>query len=164
MTPFNMPGVELDSWKKDVKEVISGLGKGPILIVRAAGTSADTPPEFVEDFVKAAVEAVDAGANSVELNFSCPNAYEKGEGSACHEPTLAGQIARKVRSALPKAKNLLKIGYLKTQELSKFFDSTCQNVDGCTAINTIPVRVISPGQYSEPFFPGTKRTRPGISG
>jgi dihydroorotate dehydrogenase (NAD+) catalytic subunit len=161
---FNMPGMDLDSWKKDVKDTISLLGKGQILIVSVVGTSGEREAEFVEDFVRAAVEAAGTGAAAIELNFSCPNAYGKTEGSVYHEPALAGQIARKVRSALPKAKILLKIGYLKPQELSKLFDATHQYVDGFTAINTIPLRVISQGQYSEPFFPGGKRARPGISG
>ncbi len=44
------------------------------------------------------------------------------------------------------------------------FSSTYKYVDGYTAINTIPMRVISTGQRDQPLFPGRDRTRPGVSG
>lgn len=161
---FNMPGMDVEHWKSDVNATLSLLSKGQILIVSVVGTSGDSQAAFIEDFVTTAKHAVDAGAHAVELNFSCPNAYGKEEGSVYHEPSLAGQIAKKVRCDLPKTRLLLKIGYLKPVELSKLFEATYPYVDGYTAINTIPVRLVSRGGYSEPFFPGKKRLRPGISG
>ena len=161
---FGMPSPPVKEWQEDIQKTLRVLNSGQILIVSVVGTVMRPGDDLCASFVRCARLANEVGPHAIELNFSCPNVFVKEEGSVFLNPELAGRIARSVRSELPEAKILVKIGYLRKVELAKFVDATYMYVNGYTGINSVPIRVVSTGQREEPAFPGSNRGKPGVSG
>jgi dihydroorotate dehydrogenase (NAD+) catalytic subunit len=164
---FGMPSPEPHEWQEDLQTTKQLLKHGQILIASVVGTAegqgSDSQNSLVNDFVKCAKLAHEAEPHAIELNFSCPNVYGN-EGSIYHDPDLAARICKRVSKEIPDAQVLIKVGYLSPDELARFFDATYRYVSGYTAINTLPAKIISEGQQEEPVFPGSGRTRGGVSG
>src|SRR5580704_8376815 len=72
---IGMPSSPPETWRRDIRNCRARLRPGQVMIVSVVGTSdAETSEEdFVRDFAALTAEARDAGAQVVELNFSCPN-------------------------------------------------------------------------------------------
>jgi len=164
---FGMPSTRPDEWQEDLRATKGLLGRGQILIASVVGTADDTRSDvlksLVNDFVECARLAAEVQPHAIELNFSCPNVYGR-EGSIFQNPKIAGQICKKIRSEIPDARILVKIGYLPPDELQPLFDATFKYVDGYTAINTLSAKVVTAGQREEQTFPGIDRTSGGLSG
>jgi dihydroorotate dehydrogenase len=160
---FGMPSLAPAVWQADIARALSALRSKQVLIVSVVGTVMEQS-DLVEDFVHCARLASDTGAHAIELNFSCPNVYVREEGSIYRMPELAERIVTKVRQELPHGRILVKLGFLRPEELESLFSSTYRHVDGYTAINSIPMMVIATGQRDEPLFPGNDRNKPGVSG
>jgi dihydroorotate dehydrogenase (NAD+) catalytic subunit len=159
---FGMPSSDPSEWQADVQKAIASLQSGQILIVSVVGT-ASPGPDLISDFVRCAKLASETHPHGIELNFSCPNVYDKQEGSIYKHPEIAGEIVARVRRALPDTRVLAKIGFLRGDELERLFTSTYKYVDGYTAINTLPLQIVAQGQRDQPYF-GSKREKAGISG
>lgn len=159
---FGMPSPEPPEWQADLERTLKILQQGQILIVSIVGT-ADDPTALVNDFVRCAELAYEVKPHVIEPNFSCPNVYGQ-EGSVFQNPEMAATICKRMRKALPNAKIVIKIGYLKLDELNKLFNATYKYVDGYTAINTLSAQIVSDGQQKEQVFPGAGRVSGGVSG
>lgn len=160
---FGLPSPAPAEWQADVAKVIGGLKPRQVLIVSVVGATTGES-DLVDDFVCCAHMASETRAHVIELNLSCPNAFVREERSIYRMPELAGKIVSKVRRDLPNAQILVKLGFLRPDELERLFSSTYKHVDGYTAINTFPMKVITTGQREQPIFPGIERTKSGVSG
>ena len=115
--------------------------------------------EFVQDHVKGVGMVRETGADIIEVNLSCPN---EGEAVlACFDTDITERIVKAVRKAHPDIKLIIKLAYFKDgKQLRGLVERIGGSVDGISAINTIPARVVN--VKGKEVFPG--RATAGISG
>jgi len=159
---FGMPSPrDPKVWQDDVQATLRILLPGQMLIVSIVGTPGAVC-DLVADFVRCAHMAYDLKPHAIEVNFSCPNVYEKEQSTIYQSPEVAGRIVDRIRAELRDVRLLVKIGYLRPDKLAELFKATYKKVDGYTAINTIPMEILS--EKGEPIFPGGRRKKAGVSG
>lgn len=160
---FGVPSLGPEWWVKDVKRARRGLRPGQVLIVSVVASESSSDDSIVQDFVETAKLAKGAGANIVELNYSCPNTQSEGKtGQVFQDPELSRRISMAVKTAVKSTPVFVKIGYLKSDKLQTFVEANRGFIDGITAINTIPAEIRT-GQGA-PAFPGDGRLVAGVSG
>ncbi len=151
---YGMPSAAPKEWQSDVTRAKQVLTPGQMLVVSIVGTSSDDSSldDLAFDFAHCAERALSAGADAIELNFSCPNV--KGEeGQIYKNPESSALIAKKTRELVGSGANLfLKIGYLNDDETLSFVRATVEHVDAYSAINTQPIRVVNNNRL--PALPG----------
>jgi tRNA-dihydrouridine synthase len=103
--------------------------------------------------------AKEAGADIIELNFSCPNTIKEAAGEIYHSPDDAAEIAAAVKKAV-RIPVFAKIGYLGEPRLRRFVEATAASLDGLVAINTVSAPIERAD--GQPLFPG--RSTAGLSG
>lgn len=160
---FGMPSPPPEVWKVEFQKALSFMQDGQLLMLSVVGTASKKNPahSLVEDFQKVVTLALEAGAPVIELNLSCPNCSGR-EGLVFQDPELSIAIVKAARQVAPATRLLAKIGYLNPDALSHFFCSTAPFVNGYSAINTQPVRVLRTGlDRHEPAFGGSPG---GLSG
>jgi dihydroorotate dehydrogenase len=128
----------------------------------------DDEAAITDDFVKAASMAKAAGADIVELNYSCPNVSGDPVGDL-YKFEISARISKAVKTALGNTPLFVKIGYLAKAELREFVANNAQWIDGVVAINTINTKVVNEqGQVTFPpnlsFSPPIVRETAGVSG
>ncbi|HIG27782.1 MAG TPA: hypothetical protein EYQ50_08280 [Verrucomicrobiales bacterium] len=138
---FGMPSMDPDTWRQDIVQIRNRLPSGKALIVSVVGTpNSETAPErqietLAKDFAQCAEWAVDAGAQVVEANFSCPNVCTK-EGSIYMDPNLSRTIAEQIKARIPKVPLLIKAGnFPDSSTLGDFLKATDDFVDGIALLN-----------------------------
>lgn len=141
---FGMPSMAPDFWRADVKEAKAGLAEGQVLIVSVVATPEDGwgMEEVAEDFVRCAKWAVEAGADAIEANFSCPNVCS-AEGSIYLDVDGSRFIAGRIREAIGQTPLLIKTGYFREEEeLAAYLAALDGTVDGVTLVNCIVGKVL----------------------
>lgn len=170
---LGVPSFHPDVWKANFQRSLAVLRPGQILILSVIGTSGLADRSLVEDFVVVAQHAVDAGAEFIELNLSCPNTVDtRGVGGVqrpvCESPDVTCQIIQAVREAVD-AKLVAKLSYLKPGLLEDVVGPILPLVDAISGINTVQKSVVDPGSGA-PLFRGTAadpeavRDTAGVSG
>ena len=160
---FGVPSEEPGLWQPDVEQAKKVLHDGQVLIVSviASPPPGDTSERaLIDDFVRVARMAKEAGADIIEANFSCPNTPGDPTGELYQDPELSGRVSKVLSASLGATPLFVKIGYLPEQQLAEFVRQTCPYVQGVVAINTISMPVVSPAGTE--LFPN--RRRAGISG
>ncbi|MBI97481.1 MAG: hypothetical protein CMO78_02915 [Verrucomicrobiales bacterium] len=107
---FGMPSMPPEFWREDVahcKEHLSGR-KMLVVSVVASPEPGWSQAQFADDFSQCAAWAVEAGADVIEANFSCPNVCS-AEGQVYLDPALSGEVARTIRGAIGEVPLLLKV-------------------------------------------------------
>ena len=141
---FGMPSAHPDHWRGDVATSRQMLGPGQALIVSVVASPEPgwTLEKTAEDFAQCAAWAVEAGAQVVEANLSCPNVCT-AEGTLYLDPQASGLVARRVREAIGATPLLLKVGKFEQEEiLPRFLDSVADSVNGLTLLNCISREVL----------------------
>ena len=159
---FGMPSAEPAVWQADVEKAKATLSPGQILIVSVVGTpnGGGKLEALAEDFADCARMAVDAGADVVEANFSCPNVPGL-EGQLFSRPHDASFVARRIREKMGDKPFLLKIGFLQDDaKIRELLLKTSPYIDGITLSNGL-IKTITKRDGS-PAFPG--RERSGVVG
>jgi len=162
---FGIPSPEPGIWQREVAEAKQSLHAGQILIVSV--TASPTPGDrsektLIDDFVRVAVQAKEAGADIVEANYSCPNTPGDPTGELYQDLELSGKVSAAIARALADTPLFVKIGYLDEPLLAKFVRHNRAYIRGIVAINTISMSVVSPSGAQ--LFPGSGRERAGIYG
>ncbi len=139
---FGMPSLDPIRWQDDVEKSLGLLKEGQVLIVSVVGTFKGSQEGLVEDFIRVASMASEAGAPIIELNFSCPNITE-GEGTIYTDPPLAGWIAREVSKAVKGIPLLVKVGLLLGQDLDTLMRAIAPWVQGVVGINSVSLAVVN---------------------
>ena len=72
---FGMPSMPPDAWRADVEDTRKLLAAEKLLSVSVVGTVQPgwSTDDLAADYAQCARWAVDAGADAIEMNFSCPN-------------------------------------------------------------------------------------------
>lgn len=162
-----MPSPPPEVWQALVRQCLPLHGRGKLLIVSVVGgrvqpSEPASLQQIVDDFVRVALLAAEAGAKVIELNLSCPNT---DDALLYVDLKATERVCEAVRKALPvDVKILVKVGYLQDHQTRDFVLATAENVDGYTAINTFAVETYQPLQYGEdrPVF--GEGVRAGLSG
>ena len=161
---FGMPSAAPEIWRKDVGDAKASLKPGQVLIVSVVGTPSDLPDidALAADYALCAKWAVEAGADIVEANLSCPNVSTM-EGQIYQDEEAACLVAQRMREATPsKTPLLLKIGVLPdVNAYKKFLERTRKIVDGIVLVNSI-IRRIHNRDGSHTF--GPERETAGVVG
>ena len=160
---IGMPSSAPEVWRRDIRNCRARLRAGQVLIVSVVGTAdaGTSEAEFVADFGALAAEAKDAGAQVVELNFSCPNVGRR-ESEVYRDTDSAVKIAKAARAAIGSLPLLVKVGVIEQHEqMSGLLQSLSGIVDGVVMINA-PRRMIL-DKNGAPAF-GSNRAHAGMMG
>jgi dihydroorotate dehydrogenase (NAD+) catalytic subunit len=160
---IGMPSSSPEVWRQDIRRCRARLRPGQIMIVSVVGTAdADTTEaQIVDDFSALAVEARDAGAQVVELNFSCPNVGQR-ENEVYRDTSIASRIAVAARTAVGSLPLLVKIGPIEERDrMAELLRGLSGLADGVVMINA-PSRIIANASGAPAF--GAKRERAGMMG
>lgn len=143
---FGMPSMAPQTWRDDVQRAKAALPQGKVLIVSVVATAADgaTPRAVADDFAQCASWAVEAGADVVEANLSCPNVCTK-EGSIYTDAQMSRTIATEIRKTIGNTPLLLKAGHFadagKLRTFLKFVNGAA---NGITMVNALSRPVLHP--------------------
>jgi dihydroorotate dehydrogenase (NAD+) catalytic subunit len=111
-----------------------------------------------EEYAEVAKTAMDAGADAVELNVSCPHVKETGSEIG-QNPKLLTQVLRKVKAATSKPV-IVKLSPNVTDIVKLAQVATTAGADALTAVNTVRAIAID----AETALPILSNTRGGLSG
>jgi dihydroorotate dehydrogenase (NAD+) catalytic subunit len=160
---IGMPSRAPEVWRSDIRKCRARLRPGQVMIVSVVGTAdADTSEAaFTEDFGALTAEARHAGAQVVELNFSCPNVGRR-ESEVYRDTEVAARIAAAARAAAGPLPLLVKIGPLEDRDrMADLLQRLSGLVDGVVMINA-PSRTIVDAAGTPVF--GASRERAGMMG
>lgn len=163
---FGMPSAEPygeHGWMADVRRAKSYLRAGQILGVSVVGTPTPngTLEHLADDFARCAVLALDAGADVIEANLSCPNVIGE-EGNLYENPEAAALIMRTTRQSIGATPLAAKLGYFTDLAmLRSVVQGIAESVNIIVAINSVKLKVITPD--GKPAL-GKERTESGICG
>ena len=160
---FGMPSKDPSEWMADVARAREVLGEGQVLVVSVVASPdvGSTEKDIVSDFADLAAMAVDAGAQVVEANFSCPNVVT-AEAQIYQDPALSKKISAAIRKSAGSVPVLLKSGYFDDeQSLNDFLHAIDGSADGAVLINAFTRNVVDAD--GQPVF-GAGREVSGILG
>jgi dihydroorotate dehydrogenase len=160
---FGVPSFDPDFWQKDMQDAVKYAKEGQLVIGSFQGT---TNPEgdvqaYINDFATAARMVKETGAKVLEVNLSCPN-----EGTAhllCFDLERTQHVVSAIKDEIGDTPLIIKIAYFKDQEqLIKLINAVGKLVQGISAINTIPSRIID--KDGKQALPGEGRAISGVCG
>jgi dihydroorotate dehydrogenase (NAD+) catalytic subunit len=158
---FGIPSKDPEYLLKDIALAKASLSRGQVLIVSVVGTP--RPHEdFTEDFAICARIAVEAGAEIIEADYSCPNVISC-EGSIHTDPKAIFDISSKIRKVIGPRPLIIKIGMISSKErLQEVMISAAKaGVQAVCGINTVSMNVIN--NDGSPAL-GPNRLRSGVCG
>jgi dihydroorotate dehydrogenase len=158
---FGMPSMAPDVWRADIEWTKRRLPRGKLLSVSVvASVQPDwTLDDLAADYAQCAKWAVDAGADCVETNFSCPN-VSTCDGQLYQQPEAAGMVAERVRAAIGTTPYVVKIGHTSdAAEGAALLAAFAGHANALAMTNSVATRVRGPdGRF---LFDGQRR---GICG
>ncbi len=174
---FGMPSKSIEEWTEDFKK--TKPAEGQLKLISVVGTppsdkgkagcvscSSKNHSEFqhlAEDFAALAQLGFEAGAQAVEMNFSCPNVTGK-EGQIYTSVESAKEICKTAREQVGEGKKLIaKLGFYKDYDnMAAVLEAVTDYVDGVCAINTIPLEIVD--EKGMQAMPGEGRLKSGVCG
>lgn len=160
---FGVPSFDPDFWQNDMREAVVSAKPGQVVIGSFQGTleTISTAGDYIQNFVDTAKMVKETGAKILEANLSCPN--EGTKHLLCFDIDRTQQIVTKVKEAIGDTPLIIKIAYFDNQEqLIKLVSAVGKTVQGISAINTIPSRIVdSEGKQA---LPGEGRAISGVCG
>ena len=145
---LGLPNPGIDEFASEIHEM---KRLGIPLIVSVYGFSA-------EEYATVAKKAVDAGADAMELNVSCPHVKETGSEIG-QKPEVLAEVVRKVKAVVDRPV-FVKLSPNVT-DLAEIAEAAVKaGADGITAINTVRAMAID----AETAMPILSNKRGGLSG
>ncbi len=160
---FGVPSFEPDFWQEDMAQASRYAKQGQFVVGSFQGT---TNPQgdveaYIQDFVLAARLVKETGVKVLEANLSCPN-----EGTAhllCYDTQRSKAILHAIKNRIGDTPLVIKIGYFADlEQLKQLVSAVGEIVQGISAINTIPAKVVD--EQGEQALPGAGRLRSGVCG
>ena len=116
---------------------------------------------MADDYAQCAGWAVEAGADVIEANYSCPNVCS-AEGQVYCDARLSEIVTQTIRSAIGEVPLLLKIGvFPDTDSQRAFLHAVAGNANGITLVNGISRPVLRAD--GQPVF-GEQYVKAGVLG
>jgi dihydroorotate dehydrogenase (NAD+) catalytic subunit len=133
---FGMPSKDPAVWREDVEKARRSLRSSQVLVVSVVASPEDDwgLEQIAADFARCAVWAVEAGAQAIEANLSCPNVCSK-EGQLYTSPKASEVVSSTIRSAIGHTPLILKIGLMEGREQAHAFVEAV--ADAATALSTV---------------------------
>jgi dihydroorotate dehydrogenase len=161
---LGMPSAEPDVWRKDVRRAKDKIGRGQVLIVSVVGTQAPggDAEQLINDYVRCAEWASDAGADAVEIHLAVPDPFAEQPQMIYENIPLAAQILYRVRTTVTRPL-LTKLGVFRTPRL--LHDTATKLAswsNGFVMVHGIRRRVID--EEGNSAFEGSGRDRATIVG
>jgi len=161
---FGVPSTSPKIWQHDMQNAVKSAQKGQVLIGSFQGTTNESGSinDYINDFVLASQLVKETGAQILEANLSCPN--EGGSNLLCFDTKKTTQIVKEIKKAIGKNTPLIiKMAYFENDnKLEEFVNSVAEYIDGISAINTIPAKIIN--SEHEQALPGFGRSKSGVCG
>lgn len=158
---FGMPSQTPATWQADVLETRRRLPANKLLSVSVVGTFQDgwSIEQLADDYAACAIQASQHGADSIEINLSCPN-VDTCDGQLYQRPQDSTIVADKVREAIGTVPLIAKIGHFRNStQLFSLIDALSFHVDAIATTNSVAAKVVNDrGQF---LFDGKPR---GICG
>lgn len=162
---FGIPSMDPDFWQPDIASAVNYAKKGQVVIGGIQGTVQESGgfEAYLQDFLTVAKLLKETGVKIIELNLSCPN---EGVGNLlCFDTQRSTIVVDKVKNELGNIPLLIKIAYFKDNEvLTKLVKGVGKNVQGISAINTIPAKVYKDAAHQIQALPGEARLWSGTCG
>ena len=119
---FGMPSADPDIWRRDVEETRNRLPSEKLLSVSVVGTVQPgwSIEDLVADYALCARWAIEAGADAVETNLSCPN-VATCDGQLYQNPAEAAATAEAVQQVIGDRPLILKIGHTTDSSAAEEF-------------------------------------------
>ena len=158
---FGMPSMTPDEWRRDIEWTRQNLPEEKLLSVSAVGTIQPgwSITDLAEDYAQCIRWAVDSGADTVEINFSCPN-VATCDGQLFQQPQDAATVAQAVRQAAGSTPVIVKIGHIRERAAAvALLDALAGSADAIAMTNSVAATIESSG--GDLLFDGQKR---GICG
>jgi dihydroorotate dehydrogenase (NAD+) catalytic subunit len=143
---FGMPSKSPDVWRADIEQTRAKLPSGKLLSVSVVGTVQEgwTIDDLAVDYAQCAKWAVEAGADCVETNFSCPN-VSTCDGQLYQDHAGARLVAQRVREAVGSVPFLIKIGHVRQDEdAEQLLDAVGDSSDALAMTNSVATTVLGP--------------------
>ena len=140
---FGMPSKDPSVWRADVEATRRALPSGKLLSVSVVATEQPgwNRDDLAADYAKCARWAMEAGADCVETNFSCPN-VDTCDGSLYQDPEGSAAVAARVRAEIRNAPYIIKIGrVLDPQAAEAFIAAVEPYADALAMTNSIATQV-----------------------
>ena len=145
---MGLPNPGIDNFVEEIREA---KGLGVPVIVSVYGFAA-------EEYAIAAKKAVEAGADAVELNVSCPHVKETGSEIG-QNPRLLAEVVQKVKATIARPV-IVKLSPNVTSIVEVANVASKAGVDALTAINTVRAMAID----TETAIPILSNRIGGLSG
>jgi len=158
---FGMPSSEPSTWRADVAYTRRRLASDKLLVVSVVGTVRPewTLDDLAADYARCAAWAIDAGADAVEANLSCPN-VATCDGQLYQQPADARRVAMHLRHAIGNKPLILKVGHVnRRDDAIRLLEHVAPYVNGLAMTNSIVTTVRAPD--GSVMFDGQRR---GICG
>lgn len=158
---FGMPSKPPAVWQDDVAHARRELAPEKLLGVSVVGTAQPgwSVDQLADDYAQCAAMAAASGADSIEINLSCPNVASL-DGQLYQQPEAAATVARRVREAIGAAPLLAKIGHFQDEtQLPPLLDALAEPLDAIVTTNCVAATVVN--HDGRPAFDGQPR---GIGG
>ncbi|MHC4878054.1 MAG: beta/alpha barrel domain-containing protein [Planctomycetota bacterium] len=129
---FGMPSQTPDIWRTDIERTRRELTVDKLLNVSVVGTVQPdwSIDDLAADYAKCAKWAAESGADTVEVNYSCPN-VSTCDGQLYQQPDDARIVTEAVREAVGQTPLIIKIGHVTEEaEASALLDA----LDSATAL------------------------------
>ncbi len=141
---FGMPSQSPDFLLEDIEKANRSLTSGQVMIVSIVGTP-NRGMSFVDDFVRTACLAIDAGAKIVEANFSCPN-VDTTDGILYNNAKTVHEYTQRIARAIHPTPLLIKVGVFENRHLmrSTLLAAARGGCAGVCGINTISMAITPP--------------------
>lgn len=168
---FGVPSSACEDWSEDLAAACAAAGEGQMLICSVIADNEENKSDaslLIDNFVDVSSRAVEAGAEYIELNLSCPNSMGEGGQIApplcIANPSLCAEIIAAVKQAIPDAASLgVKLYYMSRDDLWPFLDSCVEHLDFISGINSVQRSVLNATEGGQ-FFPGPGREKAAVAG
>jgi len=153
---FGNPSMSPDFLMQDIEKANASLHPGQVMIVSIFGRQS-SGLSLVDDFVRAAKLAKEAGAKIIEANFSCPN-VNKTEGCLYMNPETVAEYVQKIASAIQPIPLLIKVGLFSNRDQMKgvMIAAARAGCAGICGINTVSMEIID--EFGNPALGPTRKT------
>lgn len=161
---FGVPSYSPEVWQPDLANAVKYAGKGQVVIGSFQGslTSNGSLEEYIQDFVKTARMVKETGVKVMEVNLSCPN--ERSAHLLCFDIPRTKEVVKAIKKEVGDTPLIIKIAYFTNRsQLRKLVEEVGEIVDGISAINTIPAKILDEeGKQALPG--GQSRLMAGVCG
>lgn len=160
---FGVPSKDPDIWQKDLSRAVKYEKKGQLVIGSFQGTLSkeNNNKKYFEDFVTTARLVKETGVKVLEVNLSCPN--EGHSNFLCYDIERSRNILTLIKNEIGDTPLIAKVSYFHSKHrLGKFVNEVGDIVQGISAINTLPAKVID--ERGGQALPGEGRITSGVCG